>query len=508
MKIPILTTCCVLSLTIWVPVRFNAPVPNRLRPLLAGLSLVLLVAITYSSIPDLAMLGWDGWPLIAASRIESVGDFFGTFAEPLMAGRYPHGDFYRPVTHLCFAIDEWIGGLEVAGYHRTDLGLVAACSLCLAALVTRLAGGWAGLLAGVMFVLHPVQLEVLAVPARRADTLALLFGLGCLLSQADAPRMSRRLATAALAALAAGSKETGFWIAPAVIGWHWLHNGRRLVPALSASAPTLVGVGLCLVGRVVVLGGLGGHTGHVSQAVSKVQLWGGLTSGTLYPEPVFGVFGPLGLTVLGAALLASVLLVWRLEARTLGVAIVMACSLLAVTSLADRLHAWYAFLFSAPLAIATSVTAVRGVGLFREGDRARGLVAAGLPLALLVSFILGSPLVQPYPRLEAASRWLSSSYDLVERELEGSAPGDVLQLDSWPVGVSPLPDGRDVQSLALAREYTLQAYLELHHPSLATDVQLFDGRNRATAREGHLVIELIPGAPPPSLEEASPGRQP
>ena len=38
--------------------------------------------------------------------------------------------------------------------------------------------------------------------------------------------MGRKLAIAALAALAAGSKETGFWIAPSVIGWYWLHWSR------------------------------------------------------------------------------------------------------------------------------------------------------------------------------------------------------------------------------------------------------------------------------------------
>jgi hypothetical protein len=479
------------------------PVSNRLRPLLAGLALVLLVAVTYRGVPDLGMLGWDGWPLVAASRVGSLGELLGTFGEELMDGRYPHGAFYRPVTHLSFALDGWLSGLDVAGYHRTDLALLAGCALCLAALVRRLANGWAGLLAGVVFVLHPIQLELVTVPARRADTLALLFGLACLLAQTDTTRLRRKVAIAALAALAAGSKETGVWVAPAVVGWHWLRPGYSLVPALRASTPALVGVALYVVARTVVLGGLGGHLGEGGSGASTAELWTGLASGALYPEPVFGPTGTPILIAAVALLVAAALVVARQEARAIGFMLVMGLSLLAVTSLADRLHSWYAVLFTAPVAGALSVAAVRGVTLLREGAHARGAAAVGIPLLFLLSFALGSPLVRAYPRLEAADRWLSTSYEALEAELLEAGPGQVIRFEGWPLGVPPLPDGRDVQGVVLAHAYTVNAYLELHHPELPTRVQLLDPRDPARAVDGVLTLELVPGAPPAWVEEAS-----
>ena len=44
-----------------------------------------------------ALLGWDTYATIIASRIESSADFWGTFSEVMMDGRLVFGDFYRPV---------------------------------------------------------------------------------------------------------------------------------------------------------------------------------------------------------------------------------------------------------------------------------------------------------------------------------------------------------------------------------------------------------------------------
>lgn len=138
------------------------------------------------------MLGWDGWPLVQAGRLTGPGDLFGTFGEELLDGRYPFGHFYRPVTHLVFGLDHALYGLNPVGYHRTDLVLSALTAILLAAVARRLFGRGAlavAAIAAALFVLHPVQLEILAAPARRADTLALLFTLACLWSQ---PRTGER----------------------------------------------------------------------------------------------------------------------------------------------------------------------------------------------------------------------------------------------------------------------------------------------------------------------------
>ncbi|MDA1265426.1 MAG: hypothetical protein O2816_10150, partial [Planctomycetota bacterium] len=261
-----------------------------LRPLSILALFVLLVLVVYQEVGALGMLGWDGWPLVAASQVSSIGDLFGTFGEKLMDGRYPHGEFYRPITHLAFALDEALHGLAPRGYHLTDQLLLATCAAVLAGLVAKLGGGLAGVLAGLVFLLHPAQLEVLPVPARRADTLALLFGLACLWAHADGPRThGRRVLVGLLAFAAAGSKETGVWIAPAIVAWSLVRGegplARRWLPAV----PALSGVALYVLLRTVVLGGLGGHAGEVGPTVSTTELWAGLLVGVLAPEPVLGL---------------------------------------------------------------------------------------------------------------------------------------------------------------------------------------------------------------------------
>jgi hypothetical protein len=73
---------------------------------LIGLSLVLLALFgAHRSLLGLELMGWDTYPLIAASRIQDLGDFLGSFTEELMDGRYPAGHFYRPITNLSFAFD-------------------------------------------------------------------------------------------------------------------------------------------------------------------------------------------------------------------------------------------------------------------------------------------------------------------------------------------------------------------------------------------------------------------
>ena len=108
-----------------------------------------------------------------------------------MDGRYPHGHFYRPVTTLSFALDHAVWGLEPSGYHLTDLALLLACAIAVAALARRLLGPGVGpLLAALLYALHPLHVETLPVAARRADTLAQLFTLIALL--AAARRAARR----------------------------------------------------------------------------------------------------------------------------------------------------------------------------------------------------------------------------------------------------------------------------------------------------------------------------
>jgi len=159
----------------------NAPITARAR---LPLHLAAVAAVTsavfgaHHGVLDLGMLGHDAYPMIATARIQGWADLADTFGEALMDGRFPGGHFYRPVTNLSIALDHALWGLDPFGYHLTDLLIFAINGTLLCAFARRLFGAdaWlAGLVAALVFVLHPMQLETIPVPPRRADSLCLGF---------------------------------------------------------------------------------------------------------------------------------------------------------------------------------------------------------------------------------------------------------------------------------------------------------------------------------------------
>ncbi|MDT8340710.1 MAG: tetratricopeptide repeat protein [Longimicrobiales bacterium] len=125
---------------------------------------------------------------------------------------------YRPLAQVSFLLNHAVSGLEPWSYHLVNVLLHAGVSV----LVVRL-GRALGLplaaagLAGIVFALHPVHVEVVAAVHGRKDLLATLFALGFVLAHLRARSSGGWWHWAAPAALVAAilSKETGF-VAPAL----------------------------------------------------------------------------------------------------------------------------------------------------------------------------------------------------------------------------------------------------------------------------------------------------
>jgi Flp pilus assembly protein TadD len=158
---------------------------------------------------------------------------------------------YRPLTLLSFGLQDVLGSSSF-GYHLVDIVLHAVVSV-LVVLVARSLGGSRvlGLAAGLLFALHPIQTEAVASIVGRAETLALLFGLGALLLYV---RRANRLWVAALLFLALCSKESAVF-ALVLFPLHTALFERR--PPARCLLPLGTALGLYLVLRVVALGGLG-----------------------------------------------------------------------------------------------------------------------------------------------------------------------------------------------------------------------------------------------------------
>lgn len=105
--------------------------------------------------------------------------------------------FFRPLVSLVYAIDLALWGLDARFFHLTNLALHLGCSLLLLGLgqtLGRLAGlcrdraRETGLVAALIFAVHPTHLEPVAWIPGRSDLLAAFFALGCVFAFARGVR--------------------------------------------------------------------------------------------------------------------------------------------------------------------------------------------------------------------------------------------------------------------------------------------------------------------------------
>jgi len=482
-----------------------------------GVGLTALTLLVYWPLLDLALLGWDSWPMILTARVQDWGDLWGCLTEPLMDGRYPLGEFYRPVTNLFFAIDHSLGGLEPGAYHRTDLLIHLGNTLLIACLAARLCVGraalWAAGCVGVLYCLHPIQLELITASPRRADTLCLLFTLACLLTQGlpgeGHPRGPRWLG-GLLAFLAVGSKETGAVVLPVVFAWHVCLSSQGQVPlerlrsAAKKSLPVLFGVLALLAVRTLVLGGLGGPVPLGGEPVGRLELFGTLIERTVLPLPVLGwsharlPFYAAGLILMGATWLSlRDVSTRRLPEGAPRMGPVMSflglwcLSVFAITGFADQMHEWYALLLSAPVVLTV------GQCMVRMRFPLRALACPWLmvfPIVSLVVVLRGWPL-ESTPRLDAISFLAQQDLTRLEEGVESADDGTVLRLNPWHPMLAPASDGSDVRSLFSAFDYGLQAWCELRWPERTFDVQAWT-LEIPQPQPDMLRVQLIPGPEP------------
>lgn len=146
-------------------------------------------------------------------------------------GYNPDGGLPRPVSNITFALNYMLGGLDPTGYKWGNLGLHAINSVLLwiflnqVILIQRLSASLAAKASAALslaWALHPLQVSTVMYVVQRMEILCLTFMLGALicylrarLLQIATPRSGWGWLAAAtlLAALAVGSKETGFLVA-------------------------------------------------------------------------------------------------------------------------------------------------------------------------------------------------------------------------------------------------------------------------------------------------------
>lgn len=498
--------------------------PSHGQATTLGLLLAVGAALlAHRFVLHLELMGWDSYPIIAASRVQGPGDLLGIFHEELMAGRYPGGSFYRPVTNLFFALDYALSGLDPAGYQRTNLLLQLAGVVAVFVLARRwLSSGIGSVAAALVFAIHPLQLETVPVAARRAD---MLFTLWLTLALAVQPLAEpaarwRRVAAALLVALSAASKETGAVALPVLAGAIWIlpargdarERARRT--ARLAAAPALAFL-LFLALRSWALHGLGGHAG--SSLLGGAL--GGLLSAPEYarslllPQPWFerpgldaAVWLLLGLG-LGVGLAAprpgSSAEAGRPPARRVAACLVfwLLC-LLAMTGISGERASWYAVPFLPAYALLLGLALDAGVAAWRARPRAAaGLLAAAAALVLLASHLRFSALFHRYDTWQELSRQERDFLERYRSAVSAAAPGSTVSVPALPLGTGAPLERVGVRSALCLADYSVAAWSELALPQRPVHVRLHTGGPPTPPSPGVVSVDAVP-LPSPALRTA------
>ena len=122
---------------------------------------------------------WDDQNLIAKNthltRIEGLTRIFNN---QLYAGSGEKSNFYRPLQELSYFFDYRIWRLNPFGYHLTNILIHLANAILVYTLVVMLSkSNPAGLVASLLFVIHPIHTQAVTYIAGRADLLSFMFVL-------------------------------------------------------------------------------------------------------------------------------------------------------------------------------------------------------------------------------------------------------------------------------------------------------------------------------------------
>lgn len=212
---------------------------------------------------------------------------------------------YLPLPMLSYLLEYPLWGVTPAGYHLTNLLLHIVASLLVCALTTRLVGRRAGLFAGLIFALHPVQVGPVSIIAQRKTILATVFVTASLLAYHQSRDGRRGAYWLALFfyVCACGSKSSVVTFPLLLLAYdYWFRQRVALADKWPFFALALATVGIEMgpkVGTEVIKGPHGGSYLTNWLAMSRV-LWEYLDallvplnlSPSYYYSPA-GVFGPL-----------------------------------------------------------------------------------------------------------------------------------------------------------------------------------------------------------------------
>ncbi len=410
------------------------------------LGLAVIVAVFSLRFAGLGFLGWDAYPILAASRPEGPGWLLDAVTRPLADGLMP-ASFYRPLLSLSIALEWPLWGLDAGGYLRTNAILFGLCGLALYWLIPRFGGSRGGALAAVaFFVLHPVVPDAVPYLPRRPELFCSLLVISALwldhrgrFGPSRASIAGAWLATAA----ALSAKETAV-ASPILIAAARLlfpaPGSGGLRPAIRGFAghAAIVAAGLLI--RFRILDGVGGYPD--TDLTQLPALWlrtlAKTLLGVLLPSRAEEALPLVAVAVMvagGAALaIARRAEIGRDRLRLAAFAAVWVLTFGTVYAAAGRLAPWYLLIVGCGAAIGVGALMDLAVSTLLTGAHGRAAAVACLAggVLLLASFAARSPLVRPLEAFHLASRDSAVFLESLEQRLRQAPAGDRVDAGRYP----------------------------------------------------------------------------
>lgn len=208
---------------------------------LAPVAILAATFLAYAATLGFGFVFDDHILILSNESIHSWRYFPLYFTSHIWSFRYPHllANYYRPLFLTWLRLNDMLFGLRPWGWHLTSVLAHVAVTYLVFRLCLRLTeDAWVAGTAGLVFGLHPVNVEAVADITSIQEPLSTLFILGAMLafcrSWESGPKHRWLVASLALTAAALLSKESGMVIPILVAGYAWIYRdagSREVAPA-------------------------------------------------------------------------------------------------------------------------------------------------------------------------------------------------------------------------------------------------------------------------------------
>ncbi|MBN3038157.1 MAG: tetratricopeptide repeat protein [Candidatus Omnitrophica bacterium] len=215
---------------------------------------------------------WDDRNLVIDNGfIRSWDNFPYAFSASIGAGAGSQYSFYRPMQTLTYILDYSLWQLDERGYHLSNIIFHILAALVLFWLINILYDNWLfSLSASLLFVVHPIHTEAVAYISGRADPLAAIFMLLCLIfyiKSLDSPKPGFYILMLAAYACAILSRENSLILPLLLLLYHF---GFRKKLALSRFLPILTLAIFYIILRFTVLRFLFAHLTYTTSLPQRL----------------------------------------------------------------------------------------------------------------------------------------------------------------------------------------------------------------------------------------------